>query len=81
MIVYLQPFVDTENMAECNLDFGCKCEDSKNNTYVCLRSLQRNANLLYCQFADDEREFYELREDPYQLHNLVPAARSERDLR
>lgn len=77
---YLQH--DNGQMAECNLDYGCKCEDSKNNTYTCLRSLRgTNSNLLFCQFADSvqQQEFYDLSQDPYQLHNKVPASASGED--
>ena len=69
---YLQH--DNGQMAECNLDYGCKCEDSKNNTYTCLRSLRGpDSNLLFCQFADSvqQQEFYDLSQDPYQLHNTI----------
>ena len=72
---YLQHEIadDSGQMAECNLDYGCKCEDSKNNTYTCLRSLRLNSDLLFCQFADSvqQQEFYDLNQDPYQLHNKV----------
>ena len=33
------------NLAECSLNWGCKCQDSRNNTYNCLRTLSTfNAN-------------------------------------
>lgn len=65
---------DLANLAECGMDWGCKCQDAKNNTYACLRSLRTDVeDFLYCQFSDSENseEFYDLRIDPYQLHNLV----------
>merc|ERR1712150_258341 len=51
---------------------GCKCQDSKNNTYNCLRTLSDIENLLLCQFEDDVgyQELYNLQGDPHQLHNL-----------
>lgn len=66
----------------CLKDFGCKCQDAANNTYVCLRTLppaqqqqqtgkNNEENSLYCQFDDSEKfvEYYNLRDDPYQLDN------------
>ena len=63
-------------MAECSYVWGCKCQDSRNNTYNCLRSLTPREDSLFCQFSDDtnSEEFYDLRTDPYQLHNLAAAA-------
>lgn len=40
---------DLENMAECSQDFGCKCQDSRNNTYTCLRTLGQE-DTIFCQF-------------------------------
>ena len=31
----------------------------------------RTPNFLYVEYRDDEREFYDLRTDPYELHNVV----------
>ena len=31
----------------------CVCEDSKNNTYTCVRTMSSEQNLVYCQFDDD----------------------------
>jgi N-acetylglucosamine-6-sulfatase len=31
----------------------------------------RTPNYLYVEYRDDEREFYDLRSDPYELHNIV----------
>ena len=60
------------NSAFCITEFGCKCEDSTNNTYSCLRTLKQNENSLFCEFADDTnfQEHYDLAQDPFQLHNL-----------
>ncbi|XP_046451107.1 N-acetylglucosamine-6-sulfatase-like [Daphnia pulex] len=69
------------NTTLCLKDFGCKCQDAANNTYVCLRTLpaqqqqqtgkNNEENSLYCQFDDSEKfvEYYDLRDDPYQLDN------------
>ncbi|EFX81190.1 hypothetical protein DAPPUDRAFT_50373 [Daphnia pulex] len=69
------------NTTLCLKDFGCKCQDAANNTYVCLRTLparqqqqtgkNSEEDSLYCQFDDSEKfvEYYDLRDDPYQLDN------------
>lgn len=64
---------NTFGLAECSFDWGCKCQDSGNNTYLCLRSLSETQDSLFCQFSDDSswQEFYDLLRDPYQLHNLA----------
>jgi N-acetylglucosamine-6-sulfatase len=31
----------------------------------------RTPNFIYVEYRDDEREFYDLRTDPYELHNVV----------
>ena len=63
---------DLANLSICEKEWGCKCQDSKNNTYNCLRTLSDEENLLLCQFEDDVayQELYNLQEDPHQLHNL-----------
>ena len=63
------------NLAFCTDQYGCKCEDSFNNTYTCVRTLKNSENTLFCDFADDLhfQELYDLTEDPYQLHNLYSA--------
>lgn len=70
--------IGIENLAFCgntdgNDGFGCKCEDSFNNTYACVRTLTRTQNSLFCNFADeaDFKEAYDLQVDPFQLHNQV----------
>jgi hypothetical protein len=37
---------------ECHPD--CVCEDSTNNTYVCVRSLSARDDHVYCQFDDHD---------------------------
>ncbi|XP_034458701.1 glucosamine (N-acetyl)-6-sulfatase (Sanfilippo disease IIID), b isoform X1 [Hippoglossus hippoglossus] len=51
----------------------CVCEDAYNNTYACVRTLDGNNNLQYCEFADSESfvEVYNLTSDPHQLENIV----------
>jgi len=32
----------------------CVCEDSRNNTYICVRRVGSTGNLIYCGVSDDE---------------------------
>ena len=70
---------ELQDMAECSYDWGCKCQDSRNNTYTCLRSVTQTEDSLFCQFSDDKNteELYDLHTDPYQLHNLATAASAD----
>jgi len=56
-----------------NNKWDCKCQDSANNTYFCIRKLTDTENSIRCQFQDNEDfiEVYDLNEDPYQLNNLI----------
>ncbi|XP_026153954.1 glucosamine (N-acetyl)-6-sulfatase (Sanfilippo disease IIID), b [Mastacembelus armatus] len=58
-------------LSQCFPD--CVCEDAYNNTYACVRTLDRQQNLQYCEFADSESfvEVYNLTSDPHQLENIV----------
>uniref|UniRef100_A0A3Q0S2S6 N-acetylglucosamine-6-sulfatase n=1 Tax=Amphilophus citrinellus TaxID=61819 RepID=A0A3Q0S2S6_AMPCI len=58
-------------LSQCFPD--CVCEDSYNNTYACVRTLDSNQNLQYCEFADSESfvEVYNLTADMHQLENIV----------
>ena len=60
-------------MCFCEIKWGCKCQDSGNNTYSCARTLKEDENSLFCAFQDNEDfiELYDLDEDPYQLSNIV----------
>merc|ERR1712150_24654 len=60
-------------MSHCNIDWGCKGEDSANNTFACLRTLNQDENKVCCRFEDGEGfiEAYDLTNDPYQIDNLA----------
>jgi N-acetylglucosamine-6-sulfatase len=64
--------------AQCSPDVGCACADARNNTYACVRRLNRQEDTVYCRFSDDARfeESYDLRSDPFQLVNTIKAARA-----
>ncbi|XP_063220203.1 N-acetylglucosamine-6-sulfatase-like isoform X7 [Bacillus rossius redtenbacheri] len=68
------PLPHDNTLSECVADALCKCQDSRNNTYSCLRSLSNASSHLFCAFEDDENflESYDLLLDPFQLHNLAP---------
>ena len=62
-----------ENMQLCDIEFDCRCQDSRNNTFECIRSKSTTQDDLYCQFLDDENfvEMYNIKLDEYQLSNLA----------
>jgi len=51
----------------------CVCEDSFNNSYICIRTLNEEQNDVFCKFMDDVgfEEYYDLNLDPYQMVNAV----------
>lgn len=57
-------------LSQCFPD--CVCEDAYNNTYACVRTLSKDQNIQYCEFADTESfvEVYNLQSDPNQLENI-----------
>ncbi|XP_013397184.2 N-acetylglucosamine-6-sulfatase-like [Lingula anatina] len=65
------PQFDHMDLSHCNKI--CVCEDAKNNTYSCVRTLSADTNYLYCVFEDTENfeEFYDLNKDPDQLSNAI----------
>ncbi|EGD79647.1 hypothetical protein PTSG_10494 [Salpingoeca rosetta] len=51
----------------------CSCQDAHNNTYECVRTLDRQngLNTLYCEMESGFREFYNITGDPHQLVNAI----------
>lgn len=64
---------NSQELSECSFEWGCKCQDSRNNTYQCLRRLKTDEDTLFCTFSDSSgtKELYDMTRDPFQLHNLV----------
>ncbi|XP_075218696.1 N-acetylglucosamine-6-sulfatase-like isoform X2 [Lycorma delicatula] len=68
------PWIYDNNLTQCSIDADCKCQDSKNNSYTCLRRIDLlSNNFIYCEFTDSEyfREYYNLVHDPYELNNTI----------
>ncbi|XP_037074816.1 N-acetylglucosamine-6-sulfatase-like [Pollicipes pollicipes] len=62
------------NVSHCYERFACKCLDSRDNTYRCIREMTADADRVVCFFPDEEFwEVYDLTADPNQLVNLASA--------
>ncbi|XP_022109102.1 N-acetylglucosamine-6-sulfatase-like isoform X2 [Acanthaster planci] len=66
---------NTDLCAQCYPD--CVCEDSRNNTYSCLRHIDTKSNYEYCELKDEEsfQEYYDLNKDPHQLTNTIKSVK------
>ena len=54
-----------------SMDPWCSCQDVLNNTYTCVRSLDANFDLMYCEWETGEMEYYNVRLDPWNLDNRI----------
>ncbi|KAH8300652.1 hypothetical protein KR018_001324, partial [Drosophila ironensis] len=76
-----------DQLAQCDPEGECHCQDAWNNTFACVREVRYREDRIYCEFQDEEdfQEAYDLSEDPYQLTNgvydLVPIDRALLGLR
>ncbi|KAK3931018.1 N-acetylglucosamine-6-sulfatase [Frankliniella fusca] len=68
------PWFGDSGLSNCSPESACKCQDSRNNTYSCVRTIGPKLNSLLCKFKDKENfiEAYNLLSDPYQLRNIAP---------
>lgn len=66
------PYRKSQRLSGCTLEASCKCQDSWNNTYACVRHLGPDDNFIFCTFSDREsyQEAYDLETDCNQLHNI-----------
>ncbi|CAL4098117.1 unnamed protein product, partial [Meganyctiphanes norvegica] len=60
-------------LSGCNPEFSCKCEDSWNNTYACIREISTQTDRLFCKWDDKEKfeEHYNMKIDPFQINNTI----------
>lgn len=62
----------SQRLSGCTLEADCKCQDSWNNTYACVRHIEDDTNLIFCVFRDRNgyQEAYDLNDDLYQVNNI-----------
>lgn len=63
----------TPPMWPAELGSFCFCQNSNNNSYWCLRTINSTHNFLYCEFVTGFSSFYDLTEDPDQVCRLLNA--------
>ncbi|KAL3271448.1 hypothetical protein HHI36_021934 [Cryptolaemus montrouzieri] len=70
-------FWKSDNLSQCTIESWCKCQDSRNNSYICVLHLSKNIHFKFCQFFDevDFGEAYNLKIDPYELRNIYKELR------
>ena len=63
-----------QEMFWCQHQYDCRCQDGRNNTFNCVRTISERQNDIFCQFEDNDAfiEYYDLNSDPFQLYNLAP---------
>jgi N-acetylglucosamine-6-sulfatase len=66
------PWRRSQRLDGCTVESACKCYDSWNNTYSCVREFAKDKNFIFCIFEDHEnyQEAYDLDNDFYQMENI-----------
>lgn len=66
------PWRKSQRLSQCDPEAACKCEDSWNNTYSCVRHMGPETNMIFCMFHDREnyQEAYDLNVDFHQIDNI-----------
>lgn len=66
------PYRKSQRLSGCTKAAACKCQDSWNNTYSCVRHMAEDINFMFCTFEDREsfQEAYDLNNDFYQMDNI-----------
>merc|ERR1712180_385306 len=69
---------DPGSFSTCRIEVDCKCQDTRNNTYQCVRTIGQEETI-FCQFQDDDGflELYSLTDDEFQLNNLAGEVEDE----
>jgi N-acetylglucosamine-6-sulfatase len=67
------PWKKSQKLSGCTILAECKCQDSSNNTYACVKHYDEDTNFIYCSFHDHEmfHEAYDLNTDQFQLDNVA----------
>lgn len=67
------PYRRSQRLTGCTVEAGCKCQDSWNNTYACVRHIGDGTNFIFCTFDDREsyQEAYDLDSDFYQMESVA----------
>ena len=65
------PWSRNDRLDGCAINSDCKCQDSWNNTYSCVRHLATDINFMFCEFADRLVEAYDLRTDTAEMVNIA----------
>ncbi|XP_012529501.1 extracellular sulfatase SULF-1 homolog isoform X2 [Monomorium pharaonis] len=51
----------------------CFCMNANNNTYSCIRTINKTHDFLYCEFTTGLVTYYNLRLDPFEQWNRAPS--------
>ncbi|GFS00117.1 N-acetylglucosamine-6-sulfatase-like [Elysia marginata] len=70
------PQFNGQHLEGCYKRFHCICQDSKNNTYGCIRYDNSKESFKFCEFQDTANtiEVYDLKADPDELTNIAKTA-------